>query len=200
MHHYVETNMQTFILKPYLILVVTLCTLTSCSTEIKDYENSQPKLDIKTYFDGKIIAWGMVQDYSQAVTRRFCVDITGTWQGNTGTLDEKFYFQDGEVSSRIWTLNKLDESRYQGQASDVVGIATGQQKGFAFHWQYHLNIEVDGETYEVFLDDWMYQIDKDRVFNRTKMEKWGIEVAQIILFFDKSSPEQTCQTSLKAED
>lgn len=173
-------------------LFITL-NLSSCSTDIDTYKNAQSPLDIKSYFDGNVMAWGMIQDYRSQVTRRFCVDIIGTWEGNIGTLDETFYFSDGEVSTRIWTLNKIDKQSYIGTADDVIGQAQGKQKGIAFHWQYTLAVPVDGKTYQFFLNDWMYKIDEKRLFNRTSMQKFGIDVAEISLFFEKTHSEKSCK-------
>jgi len=39
----------------------------------------------------------------------------------------------------------------------------------------------------------MYQIDEYRVFNRTKMKKLGVTLAEITLFFDKQTPGKTCR-------
>ena len=54
------------------IVVVSLFNI-SCSTAIDDYDVSKKPFDIKEYFNGSIVAWGMVQDYSNKVNRRFCV-------------------------------------------------------------------------------------------------------------------------------
>tara|TARA_R110002050_G_scaffold300044_2_gene467480 strand:+ start:2971 stop:3540 length:570 start_codon:yes stop_codon:yes gene_type:complete len=166
--------------------------ITSCSTKISDYEQSTPKFDIKRYFTGELIAWGMVQDYTNQVTRRFCVELTGTWNGNQGELDEVFYFKDGEVSYRTWQLTKLENDEYTGTAADVVGIANGKQSGFAFQWQYQLLVPIDENTYQFTMDDWMYQLDEHRVFNKTTMNKFGVKAAEITLFFDKAHPSKTC--------
>lgn len=167
--------------------------LLGCSSDLSKYEQSKPTLDIQEYFNGQIIAWGMVQDYSNKVQRRFCVEINGTWQGQKGVLDESFYFNDGEVSTRTWQLTKLANGKYQGSADDVVGTAYGKQVGFAFQWEYQLLVPVDGEVYELSLDDWMYLVDEYRVFNRTEMKKLGITVGEVTLFFDKQTPHKKCQ-------
>lgn len=164
-----------------------------CSTDIEQYDEVEKPFDIKTYFNGPVIAWGMVQNYSSKVTRRFCVEIQGSWQGDEGLLAEKFYFDDGEITYRNWQLRKLSSGAYQGTAEDVIGTATGQHTGFAFHWQYTLSVPVEDEIYQLHLDDWMYQLDNDRVFNKTKMKKLGVTVADITLFFDKSAAEKRCQ-------
>jgi hypothetical protein len=167
--------------------------LYGCTTDIEQYKNTEKPFDIKSYFTGTVVAWGMVQNYSGQVTRRFCVEIEGNWQGNDGVLAETFYFDDGEISYRNWQLLKLENGTYQGTAGDVIGTASGQHAGFAFHWQYNLEVPVDDDVYIFHLDDWMYQIDMKRVINKTKMKKLGVTVADITLFFDKSMPDQRCK-------
>lgn len=175
------------------ILLIVLLSLSSCTTKLAEYQATSPTFDVKTYFTGNIVAWGMVQDYTNNVTRRFCVEIDGQWQGNKGLLKEVFYFVDGEVSYRNWQLTKLAQGKYQGSAEDVVGQAHGQQVGFAFQWQYNFLVPIDGDQIQFSLDDWMYQIDEYRVFNRTEMKKFGVTLAEITLFFDRQLPNKKCQ-------
>lgn len=177
----------------HLLLLVVLAVITSCSADLADYENKSPTFDIKSYFTGEFIAWGMVQDYTSKVTRRFCVELKGSWQDNEGKLEETFYFQDGEVSDRTWILTKLANNEYIGTAGDVNGVAKGGHEGFAFRWQYQLLIPIDGETYTFDMDDWMYQLDNNRVFNKTTMSKLGVALGEITLFFDKSLTEKKCR-------
>ena len=60
----------------------------------------------------------MLENRSGEVTRRFVVDIQGTWQGNNGVLQEYFTFDDGEQSERIWTINFIDENNFTATAAD----------------------------------------------------------------------------------
>jgi hypothetical protein len=179
-------NFKTILLSMLLILI------TSCSSELSDYQETYPKFDIQTYFTGELIGWGMVQDYTNQVTRRFCVELNGTWKENQGELAEVFHFDDGEVSYRTWQLSKLSQGEYTGSAEDVVGTAKGKQSGYAFQWQYQLLVQIDVESYQIDMDDWMYQIDQYRVFNRTTMNKFGIKVAEVTLFFDKNTLAKKC--------
>jgi hypothetical protein len=176
-----------------ILITITTLFITSCSTALQDYKEIESPFDIKDYFNGNVIAWGTVQDYSQEVTRRFCVEILGTWEGNNGVLAEKFYFNDGEISYRNWQLIKQSDGSYQGTAEDVANIAIGKHQGFAFQFEYELLLTMDDDTYQVTMDDWMYQLDQYRVMNKTSMSKFGLEVAEITLFFDKEFPQKTCQ-------
>ncbi|RHW75038.1 DUF3833 domain-containing protein [Colwellia sp. RSH04] len=164
----------------------------SCSTDINEYQPSGKAFDIKSYFNGNVIAWGMVQDYNKKVSRRFCVEIIGQWQGNEGKLAETFYFDDGEMSYRNWQLIKQDNGEYLGTAEDVKGTAIGKHSGFAFQFQYDLLLTLDDDVYQVSMDDWMYQIDDHRVMNKTSMSKFGIKLADITLFFDKEQSDAKC--------
>ncbi|MDO6427606.1 DUF3833 domain-containing protein [Thalassotalea sp. 1_MG-2023] len=166
--------------------IVIILGLLGCSSDVSDYRNSSPKLDIKHYFTGKLVGWGTITKYDNKVTRRFCVEVIGTWQGNKGELDETFYFLDGEVSKRVWQLNLDGNGKYTGKAHDVIGTAKGQQTGMAFNWQYELDVAIDNDMIRFDMDDWMYKLDDDRVMNKTAMNKYGITVADITLFFDKS--------------
>lgn len=180
-------------------VLLSVFLLTACSTQLSDYETKSTSFDLQNYFSGPVVAWGMVQDYSGKVTRRFCVEMVGTWQKQEGTdvglLAEDFYFDDGEFSERDWNLRRVKGTEFVGTASDVVGQASGSSQDFAFRWQYSLNLEVDGDTYTFFLDDWIYQIDEYRAFNRTKVKKFGLTVAELTLFFDKQTPIRECQKS-----
>lgn len=178
-------------IKKCLSIFISLL-ISSCSVQLEDYQQSKEPFSIKSYFNGNVIAWGMVQDYGNKVKRRFCVEIEGSWQDNSGVLAETFYFDDGEVTYRNWQLSLMPDGSYQGTAEDVVGIAMGKHKGFAFQFQYQLLLNLDNETYQVSMDDWMYQIDQHKVMNTTSMSKFGVEVAKITLFFDKESPNKRC--------
>ncbi len=168
-----------------LFVLLLVCLLAGCATvDIKDYAAEQPKLDLKQYFNGTIDGWGMVQDRSGKVTRRFHVVIDAKWTGETGVLDESFQWSDGKAEKRIWTIKKNGD-QYVGTAGDVVGMAAGEAVGNALRWKYVLALPVDGSTYHVDMDDWMYLIDKDTLGNKTQMSKFGVHLAEITIFFRK---------------
>ncbi len=166
----------------------------SCSSTLKDYQGSTPDFDLEEYFNGHLVAYGMVQSRSGKLTRNFCAEITGTWQGSgsekRGELDETFYFNDGEITHRLWTLTPAADGTFTGTAGDVIGTATGQTVGRAFNMHYVLELPVkdkDGKTtvYELSVDDWMYRMDDVHVFNRSTLSKFGFDVAEVTLFFTK---------------
>jgi len=159
--------------------------LTACSTvDVAQYAGAKPPFDMAQYFNGTLDGWGMFQDRSGAVVKRFSVRIDCTWNGNEGTLDEHFEYADGTTQSRVWKLVK-DGDRYTATAADVVGTARGAASGNALHWNYVLALPVDGRTWNVDMDDWMFLIDDRTMLNRTTMSKFGIRVGEVTLSFRK---------------
>jgi hypothetical protein len=150
-----------------------------------DYANEKPPLDLKTYFNGPLIAHGIFTDRSGKVVRRFTVKMVGTWTGNQGVLDEDFTYSDGKKEKRVWRLTDLGNGRYTGRADDVVGEAVGIAAGNALNWRYTLALVVDGRTIEVQFDDWMYLMDERVMLNKAAMSKFGIYLGEVTLSFYK---------------
>lgn len=172
-------------MKQLLIILSSLALIACSSQNLSDYEQTTPTFDVKTFFDGPLQAKGIVMDRSGKVTRRFSVELMGTWEGNKGTLAEWFVFDDGEKTERTWVIDKLANGRYIGTAGDIVGEAKGESSGFALRWDYQLDLKVDESIYRVTFDDWLYQIDDQVVINRSYIKKWGITVGEVILVISK---------------
>lgn len=160
--------------------------LAGCSsTAVDHYRAEKPALDLKTYLNGTLDAWGMFQGRSGEVQKRFHVVIDARWEGDTGTLDERFSWSDGTTSRRIWTLTRQADGTYRGRADDVVGEAVGEVAGNALRWRYVLALPVDGKTYHVDFDDWMFLMDDRVMLNRSYMSKWGFRLGEVTLTFVK---------------
>ena len=149
------------------------------------YREQQPEFVLEEYFNGKLKAWGGIQDRSGNVTTRFEADLVGAWQGNSGTLDEEFRFYDGKVQQRHWDILKGDSGHYSATAGDIIGTATGQSFGNAFRWNYVMDVPVDDTHYRLKFDDWMWALQDGAVLNRSYMKKFGIVVAELSIFLQK---------------
>lgn len=149
------------------------------------YAAEQPVLDLERYFNGTVEGWGMVQDRSGKVLRRFYVHIEAKWTGNVGTLDEAFDWSDGKKEKRVWTVTRHDANTYSGTAGDVVGVARGTAAGNALQWRYMLRLPEEQGGWAVDIDDWMYLVDDATLLNRSTIEKFGIRFAEITIAFRK---------------
>jgi hypothetical protein len=165
--------------------VAALAGLAGCaSLDVATYQAEKPVLDLAQYFNGTVDGWGMFQDRSGKVVKRFTVRIDARWEGNQGTLDEHFEYSDGTKENRVWKISK-DGNRYTGTAGDVVGTAVGTAAGNALSWTYVLALPVDGRTWNMDMDDWMYLVDEKTMLNRTTMSKFGFRVGEVTLSFRK---------------
>ena len=166
---------------------IAACTLVvGCASPTPaDYAAEKPLLDLKTYFNGEFVAHGLFTDRSGKVVRRFVVQMTGSWQGKNGTLDERFTYSDGTTERRVWRLTDEGNGRWTGRADDVLGVAEGQSAGNALNWRYTLKLPVDGKVYEVQFDDWMYLMDDRVMLNKAVMSKFGIRLGEVTLSFYK---------------
>jgi len=157
--------------------------------QVSDHAREQPRLDLRQYFNGTIDAYGVFTDRSGRVVKRFTVVMTCTWSGptgqETGVLDEVFTYSDGSRDRRVWTLQRSADGRFVGTAADVVGQAQGEVSGNAFRFAYTLRLPVDGRTYEVQFDDWMYLMDERVMLNKAVMSKFGIRLGEVTLSFVK---------------
>lgn len=175
-----KSFVQSFILL-VLMFFVSACT----SVSVKEYREESPKLKLEEYLNGDIDAYGIFQDRSGRVVKRFHVRIAASWKEGVGTLDERFEYSDGSKSQRVWTLRRTGPDTYSGTAGDVIGEARGEVAGNAFFWKYVLDLEVDGSRYHVNFDDWMYLMDEKVMLNRSKMSKFGLYLGEVTLTFIK---------------
>ena len=168
-----------------LLAALTLGLAGCSATNIDQYRAEKPALDLKTYMNGTLDAWGMFQGRSGDVKKRFHVVIDAKWEGDTGVLDERFNWSDGTTSRRVWTLTRQADGSFRGKADDVVGEAIGEVAGNALRWRYVLKLPVDGKVYHVDFDDWMFLMDDKVMLNRSYMSKWGFNLGEVTLTFVK---------------
>lgn len=153
--------------------------------KIEDYAQEKPSVDVKTYFDGPIKAWGLVQGRNGKVLTRFDVTMVGRWDGDEGVLEEDFNYYDGRKQQRTWRITRTGKDSYTGTADDIIGSAVGEQGGNAVRWSYVMDLEVSGKTYKIKFDDWMWLMNDGILINRSYLKKFGITVAELTLFMQK---------------
>ena len=156
---------------------------------LDDAKLSDKDFNLEEFFDGRITAKGQFQDVFGTVRRRFDVVVTGTWDGETLKLVEDFDYADGTQEQRIWRLQKtgpiVADQSWTGFAEGVLGKATGQERGDTFNWKYRIDLPVPDGTLRVNFDDWMWDLGGGRVLNRAYMKKYGVDIGEVIITFEK---------------
>ena len=152
----------------------------------EDFKNTEPEIKIEKYFEGQVKAWGILQDRKGKVTRQFNANMLGKFENNILTLEEDFFWKDGETQRRVWKIKKIDEHNYIGTASDVIGEAKGVSYGSAFKFEYNLMIPFKGKNIKIRFDDWILKQDEKVAINRATLTKFGFKVGELTVFFEKN--------------
>ena len=152
----------------------------------EDFKNTQPVIKIEKYFEGQVKAWGLLQDRKGKVTRQFKADMFGKFENNILTLEEEFFWTDGENQKRVWSIEKIDEHNYIGTAADVVGKAKGFSYGSAFKFEYDLMVPFKGKNIKISFDDWIFKQDEEVAINRATLTKFGFKVGELTVFFKRN--------------
>ena len=150
-----------------------------------DFKNTEPVIQIEKYFNGNVKAWGVLQDRKGKVTRQFKANMYGKFENNILTLNEEFFWKDGEKQKRIWKIEKIDDHNYIGTAPDVVGEAKGFSYGSAFKFEYDLMKPIKGKNIKINFDDWIFKQDDKVAINRATLKKFGFKVGELTVFFQK---------------
>ena len=180
-------NNITYWFKSFITLFIILI-FTGCSqTDMKEFQNNTPKLDLFSFFEGDTIAYGIFEDRFGNLKRQFRVNINGKIDNQILTLDEDFLYDDGEQAKRIWKIEKkIDNNQhvtYEGQADDVDGKASGSISGNALNWSYDIYLNIKGSDIKVHFNDWIYKQSEDLAINRAYVSKFGINIGSVTLVF-----------------
>ena len=181
--------MKKILLILILLIIVTVLiksNLFNDSMKPEDFKNTEPEIKIEKYFEGQVKAWGILQDRKGRVTRQFEANMIGKFENNILTLEEDFFWKDGETQKRVWKIKKIDEHNYIGTAPDVIGEAKGASYGSAFKFEYNLMIPFKGKNIKIRFDDWIFKQDEKVAINRATLTKFGFKVGELTVFFEKN--------------
>ena len=169
-----------------LISLSALFVLAACSTvSVDDYAQGTPAFIAEEFFDGPLIATGVLKNRSGAVIRRFTAQIDAYWRDGVGTLDEDFVFDDGEESRRVWTLTPVGVGEYRATAGDVVGDGIARVAGNTMFLDYVLRVPYGDGTIDVRIDDRMYLVSDRVLINESTLSKFGFRVGEILLSIER---------------
>lgn len=175
--------------KIWIVIGAVASLLAGCSSPTtQDYADVKPALDLREYLNGPLVAKGVLFDYTGKADLMFTVKMTGTWDGNEGTLDEYFTYSDGRNERRVWRIRYTDDHHFTATADDVIGTAKGTQHGNSVNMRYTLDAKrPNGDTIVLSMDDWMYLLDDRTLINRTAMRKYGLKVGELVITFEKDA-------------
>lgn len=165
---------------------LALIMFAGCSSiTVTDYADRTPVMRPEVFFNGQLVARGVIKDRSGEVVRYFNADIKAYWEGDTGTLEEDFVYDNGKTERRVWILTRQADGTYIGTAGDVVGNAIGRVAGNSMFLEYVLTVPYGDGTINLTMDDRMYLVSPDTLINETEMRKFGLHVGEVVLVMRK---------------
>ncbi len=189
-------------IKTSLSVLASSVIIASCSSlDVNHADGREPALIPQEFFNGKLCADGVVRDRSGAEIRHFNAVLYGSWNDlGEGTLDEVFYFYDEPGASpveetRVWTFSPVtteEGTALQASAGDVPEPTLMRWAGNAISMSYTLRYGEPGDTIDLHMDDWMFQVADGVVVNETRMSKFGLHVGQILLVMRKVPESHSC--------
>lgn len=173
-------------LRPPPFLCLALVLLAGCADPlpVTAFAATEPALDPVRFFTGAVRSWGVLEDRAGQPTQI----VTTECQGEAERPERLHMVQHLHVgtdkeSVRDWRMQRIGPGRYQATANDMVGTATGEASGRAFHWQWVLATEPGNPIKRVTLDQWWYLLDDGSMLNRTTIRKLGVTLAEVTEHF-----------------
>lgn len=177
----------TSILSAFLgaVIIITLLAIRSRYASFQaqspaDYSGLGPQFDLRAHLSGPIQCEGVIFGPMGRVASRFVAEMEGTWDGNTGTLNEVFRYDSGSVQHRAWTLSLASTGDITATAADVVGAGTGRVEGPGVMLRYRIRLTPEAGGHILNVTDWMYLMENGTIINRSQFRKFGFKVAELV--------------------
>ena len=124
-----------------------------------------------------------MEDRSGQPTSIVTTDCVGEMAGDVLQMRQTLRIGEDPPMVRDWRMRQVAPGRFEATANDVVGTATGQASGRAFHWQWTLALQPGNALKNVTMDQWWYLLDDGSMLNRTTVRKLGIIAAEVTEHF-----------------
>ena len=146
---------------------------------VSGFRETAPVIDPIRFFTGHVSSWGVLEDRAGQPTRIVKTDCTGDMHDGTLRLTQLLFIGEDAPVTRTWQMRRTAPGRYGATANDMVGNATGEANGRAFHWTWTLATSPGNPLKNVHMDQWWYLLDDGSMLNRTTIRKLGVIVAEV---------------------
>lgn len=130
-------------------------------------------------FRGKTIGIGVFRVPITGLERRFKADLVGTVRGNTLTVVEDFYFEDGEVDRLTWRFTRSGSNTWTGKREDTVGLAQVTENGNEIRLEYIADVRSRGAVTRLGFSDVIYRRADGVVVNEAIVTRSGLAIGSV---------------------
>ena len=156
------------------------------SPQVEQFAGTGPAFDPVTFFTGHVTSWGVLENRSGYPTEAITTDCRGEPDGPDGLHMVQHLTEGTQQQTRDWHMRRVTPTRFEATANDVVGTASGEAAGRAFHWTFTLALHPGNALENVTMDQWMYLQEDGSMINRDTIRKFGVIVAEVTEHFRHS--------------
>ena len=142
-----------------------------------------PSFDPLAFYTGHVTSWGVLEDRSGYPTMAITTDCVGVLEGSDRLHMIQHLTEGTKQQVRDWHMRRVTPTHFEATANDVVGVASGDASGRAFHWTFVLALKPGNALENVTMDQWMYLQDDGSMINRDTIRKFGVIVAEVTEHF-----------------
>ncbi len=146
---------------------------------VDSFRATTPAIDPVRFFTGHVVSWGVLENRSGQPTQVVTTDCMGEADGDTLRMTQRLTIGQDAPVTRTWRMRRAGPGRYEATANDMVGTATGEAAGRAFHWNWILATMPGNSLKDVDMDQWWYLLDDGSMLNRTTIRKLGVILAEV---------------------
>jgi len=147
------------------------------------FRSTTPAMDPIRFFTGHVRSWGVLENRSGEPTSIVTTDCLGESDGDTLRMVQQLTIGRDAPTTRTWQMQRAGPNRYEATANDMVGTATGEASGRAFHWTWTLALSPGNDLKNVSMDQWCYLLDDGSMLNRTTVRKLGVILIEVTEHF-----------------
>lgn len=146
---------------------------------IDGFRATAPAIDPIRFFTGHVRSWGVLEDRSGQPTGIVTTDCVGEASSDELHMVQRLTIGQEAPTTRTWQMRRTGPNRYEATANDMVGMATGETSGRAFHWTWTLALSPGNSLKNVSMDQWWYLLDDGSILNRTTVRKLGVILIEV---------------------
>ncbi len=131
-------------------------------------------------FRGRTVGRGVFRVPIAGVERRFRADLVGTLRGDSFTVVEDFFFEDGETDRLTWRFRRTGPGSWTGRREDTVGEAKVSETGREVRLDYVADVRSRGQVTRLGFSDVIYRRPDGVVINEAVVTRSGLPIGSVL--------------------
>lgn len=143
---------------------------------------SEPKFNVKSFFDGGIEGFGITQNENGQIIATQKINISAKWTDKRGVIEKSYSSSDGDKDNVTWLVDLKDSGVFSVLGHGFTSSSEGKQIGNAMQITYKNSIpKQDGSKEESEVVENYYLVDEDSlILISNKKTAQGVKTKSIV--------------------